>query len=143
MTISPSPNPPSESTADAGYNLGDLKKKSRLVNKATVERVLFEKLQSSRVGTWEVERIALEMSIRRRHKGNFEKLKGISKLEQIRGYRNWEEVKDQLEIKMKYCKEEEDKQREEYKEMKRILKKRLAKAGKLKKFQRAIRSITI
>ena len=56
--------------------------------------------KSSRVGTWEVERIALEMSIRRRHKGNFEKLKGISKLEQIRGYRNWEDVKDQLEIKL-------------------------------------------
>ena len=50
MTVTPSPNPPSESTADAGYNLGDLKKKSRLVNKATVERVLFKSCKVAELG---------------------------------------------------------------------------------------------
>ena len=61
-----------------------------------------EMLMSEKVGTFEVEGIALGMTIRRRHNGDFGKLKGLSKTQQIRGYRNWEEVRDQMELKVKY-----------------------------------------
>ena len=125
----------------AGLNIGDLRKQNKLVTRLNVDRRMMEMLVSEKIGTLEVEGVALNMSIKRRHNGDFSKLKGLNKIQQVRGYRNWEEVKDQMDLKVRYCQEEEDNARLKYREMKTVIKAQYKKKKRMNQFRRNIQEI--
>ena len=131
-----------DSTVKTGPKLGDLMKVPKTILKLTINRMMFERLLEAKVGTWEIESNALDLNLKRKKNWEEQKENG-KKIERIRKFRNWETVKDLIELKLKYCKEEETKEREEYAKVKKRLKEEHRKNKRKKsEYRQTIKRIT-
>ena len=114
----------------AACEIGEIRELAKTVNRLAVERKLLEEMKKRKIGSPELECQAywlgkrkggkmIEGEVENKYKANIKgKSKGKSRLE---ASVPWSKVQDAVDMHLKYCRREERRVREQYRQKKRVL----------------------
>ena len=118
-----------------GSDFGQLRILARKVHECTLARILHERLREKKVGTNQIEFITFKLS-----RGRNTSIK--CNLENVRKFRSWLKVEQQILLKLSNIEIEEWAARKSYLNLKNQLSKKFKDIGKFSKFRRVIKLIS-
>ena len=123
--------PPNQDTAEAALKPEKLLELSQENADAAVDLKLFRTLMEKKVGTLELEQVALRVGAGKGQKRKF-------RIPEIREHRVWRNVEKQLAIKIESCIRTERETRMNYKAAKQRIKSEAKSAGKVSQFKKLV-----
>ena len=124
-------NPPNQDTAEAAIKPEKLLELSQENADAAVDLKLFRTLMEKKVGTLEIEQVALSVGAGKGQKRKF-------RIPEIKEHRVWKDVERQLTIKIESCIRTERETRINYKAAKQRIKSEAKSAGKMSQFKKLV-----
>ena len=124
-------NPPNQDTAEAAIKPEKLLELSQENVDAAVDLKLFRTLLERKVGTLEIEQVALRVGAGKGQKRKF-------RIPEIKEHRVWKDVERQLTIKIESCIRTERETRINYKAAKQRIKSEAKSAGKMSQFKKLV-----
>ena len=124
-------NPPNQDTAEAAIKPEKLLELSQENADAAVDLKLFRTLLERKVGTLEIEQVALRVGAGKGQKRKF-------RIPEIKEHRVWKDVERQLTIKVESCIRTERETRINYKAAKQRIKSEAKSAGKMSQFKKLV-----